>query len=259
EVLRDEPPDFVVAFSSLATVLGGLGHAAYAAANASMEALAHEVHRTTRIPCVAVAWDAWRFGDAEAGPGLGADLAKLALSPEEGISALERILDVGVRPLVTVSAGDLQARIDRWVALRALHPAGEAAGNGAGRHERPGLTIPYAPPRNELEEALVETWQELLAIEQVGIHDNFFELGGHSLVGVQLNARLRRMFEVDLPLRALFDSPTVAELADTVENALIGEIDALSEEEAEMLLESDALQANVDPVPVEDPSGGAKP
>jgi acyl transferase domain-containing protein len=232
DVFRDEPLDFLVAFSSLSTVLGGLGYAAYAAANACMDAFAHELSRTSRTPCLAIDWDAWRFGADEPGTGMGARLVELSLSPEEGIAALKRILALGAGPQVSVSTGDLQARIDQWVRLLSLRQSTEGA-----RHARPGLTTAYVAPCNELEDVLVETWQELLGIEQVGVHDNFFDLGGHSLLGIQLNARLRRMFEVDLPLSALFDSPTVAELAEVVESALIGDIGELSEEEAETLLE----------------------
>jgi len=124
----------------------------------------------------------------------------------------------------------------------ALRQRAGGADGGVPRYARPGLTTSYAAPRSELEEALVEIWQELLGIEPLGIHDNFFDLGGHSLLGIQLNARLRRTFEIDLPLRALFDSPTVAELAEVVETALIGDIEELSDEEAEsLLMNSDAL------------------
>jgi acyl carrier protein len=59
----------------------------------------------------------------------------------------------------------------------------------------------------------------LLGIPEVGVHDNFFLLGGHSLLGTQLIVRIRDAFGVDLGLRTLFDSPTVAELASEIERA----------------------------------------
>jgi acyl transferase domain-containing protein len=245
EVFRAEPLDFIVAFSSISVVLGGLGYAAYAGANAAMDVLAHELSRRSRVPWIAVDWDAWRLGgdEPETGTGMGAHVTDLAMSSEAGITALKRILALGAGPQVTVSTSDLQARIDQWVGLAALRRAAKPDGEAA-RHARPGLTTPYLAPRNELEEVLVEIWQELLGIEPLGIQDNFFDLGGHSLLGIQLNARLRRTFEVDLPLRALFDSPTVAELAEVVEAALIGDIDELSEEEAESLLNTEVLLMN---------------
>jgi hypothetical protein len=240
EVLAAEPLDFLVAFSSLSTVLGGLGYAAYAAANACMDACAHELSRTSRIPCLSIDWDAWRFDEAGPGSGLGAQLSDLALTPEEGIAVLRRALAAGAGPQLAVSTSDLRARIDRWVKLVALRRAGEEPAPGT-RHARPLLTTPFVAPANDLERALAGFWQELLGIEPVGIHDNFFDLGGHSLLGIQLNARLRRTFEVDLPLRVLFESPTIAELAEVIENALIGDIDELSDEEAASLLDGESL------------------
>src|SRR5262249_6010633 len=71
----------------------------------------------------------------------------------------------------------------------------------------------YVAPRDPTEEALARIWSEVLGLPQVGIDDDFFGLGGHSLKATQVIARIRRQFQVDLPLQALFDSPTVAGLA----------------------------------------------
>jgi acyl carrier protein len=71
-----------------------------------------------------------------------------------------------------------------------------------------------------LEELLVEVWQEVLKVERIGIHDNFFELGGHSLLATQVVARLRHALEQDIPLRTLFEYPTVAQLASAIDTQL---------------------------------------
>jgi amino acid adenylation domain-containing protein len=84
---------------------------------------------------------------------------------------------------------------------------------------RPRLFETFVAPRTPIEELLVGIWASVLGVEAVGIHDNFFSLGGHSLLAMQVMSRLRKTFEVDVPLRALFDAPTVAGMARGVEQA----------------------------------------
>ena len=71
-------------------------------------------------------------------------------------------------------------------------------------------------PRTPTEEILVAIWAEVLGIQKIGIHDNFFELGGHSLLATQVISRLRKAFKVELPLHSLFETPTVADFAETL-------------------------------------------
>jgi len=120
-------------------------------------------------------------------------------------------------------------------------------------HSRPDLATPYVAPRTETESALAGIWEEVLGIGPVGIHDDFHELGGHSLLALQLLSRVRRTLGSDLPLRAIFDAPTVARLAvrllesETVKadegtlDDLLAQLEGLSDEEAEALLASERL------------------
>ena len=78
---------------------------------------------------------------------------------------------------------------------------------------RPQLDIKYAPATNDLEATLVEHWQTLLKIERVGIDDNFFQLGGHSLLAAQIVSRLDPTLVASLPLRVMFESPTIRQMA----------------------------------------------
>ena len=71
----------------------------------------------------------------------------------------------------------------------------------------------YVAPRSQVEELLAQIWAKVLGKQQVGIHDNFFELGGHSLLATQLTSRIRDTFQIDLPVRNLFEAPTVEQLA----------------------------------------------
>ncbi len=75
----------------------------------------------------------------------------------------------------------------------------------------------YVGPRTEIEKMLSTIWAEVLNIPHVGVHDSFFEMGGHSLPATRVMSRIRTVFEVELPLRALFEAPTVAGLAQRIE------------------------------------------
>ncbi|MEO5960496.1 MAG: amino acid adenylation domain-containing protein [Opitutaceae bacterium] len=85
-------------------------------------------------------------------------------------------------------------------------------------------------PRTTTEEILARLWQEVLEVKRVGIGDNFFELGGHSLLATQTIARVREAFGVELSLEQFFDAPNVADLAVTIEQALVAQIEAAAED-----------------------------
>ncbi|MGZ7081712.1 MAG: amino acid adenylation domain-containing protein [Candidatus Angelobacter sp.] len=86
--------------------------------------------------------------------------------------------------------------------------------------ESTGSITEYVAPRNQLEEQLAGIWAKIFGVEQVGIHDNFFRLGGHSLLATQVVAHINDALHVELPLRRLFEAPTVAELARVTEQLM---------------------------------------
>jgi amino acid adenylation domain-containing protein len=75
----------------------------------------------------------------------------------------------------------------------------------------------FVAPRTPVEEELAAIWTNVLGLEQIGVHNNFFDLGGHSLLAIQAISRLRQAFQVELSVRSLFESPTVAQLAELIE------------------------------------------
>jgi amino acid adenylation domain-containing protein len=106
-----------------------------------------------------------------------------------------------------------------WMALKQLPltPSGKVDRRALPAPQgRPAEMNDYIEPRNELERALARIWLELLPIDQVGIEDNFFELGGHSLLATRVISRIRERLQVELPVRALFDAPTVEQLSERV-------------------------------------------
>ena len=251
DLLTDRPLDFCLLMSSLSAVLGGLGFAAYSAANLFMDSFAHWRNRAGDTRWISVDWDSWRLTDVRpAIPSLGATISEFVMDPEEGVAACERILAEAHLNQVVVSSGDLQARLDQWIdsSRQQDHESGEVT-----RHQRPNLATDYVAPTGEIEVALTEIWQELFGVAEIGTHDNFFELGGHSLLATQLNARIHSTLQVEMPLATLLQIPTIADLAVAVVNQqaeqvdsetlekLLAEVGDLSDQEVQRLIAGNDL------------------
>jgi amino acid adenylation domain-containing protein len=96
----------------------------------------------------------------------------------------------------------------------------------------------YQAPRTMTEEMLAKLWGTVLGLQRVSVHHNFFEAGGDSLLATKLAFQVRRLFEIELPLTAIFRYPTIADLAPVVEEELARQMDEITEEEAEQLLKN---------------------
>jgi len=104
---------------------------------------------------------------------------------------------------------------------------------------------------------LATIWTAVLSLDQEGLHDNFFDLGGHSLLATQVISRVINTFKVELPIKTLFDSPTVADMAMIITQnetkkagqeelaRMLTELEALSDEEAQRLLTQEMREKNV--------------
>lgn len=131
----------------------------------------------------------------------------------------------------TPSIGDLRSHLSErlpeymipsyFVMLDAipLTPNGKVDRNALPAPEvsRPDLEGAFVAPRSQVEEMVAQVWSDALHIDQVGVHDNFFALGGHSLLATTIVTRLRQAFNVDLPLRTIFEGPTVSQLSEKIE------------------------------------------
>jgi acyl carrier protein len=156
-----------------------------------------------------VNWDVWRLdGDAPAEPGLGTTLKEFGMNAAEAMATMETVLALRGAGQLIVSTGDLGARIDQWVRLESLTRREPA---------RPSQQTHIDAPRDETEREIARIWQDALGLQAVGINDNFFDLGGHSLIAVRIVLQLRALAGRDLPLRVLFERPTVKALAEAID------------------------------------------
>jgi acyl carrier protein len=196
----DRPVDFFVLFSWFEPPAIGRAQPEVWAASALLDALAQERTARGTTPTVAIDWVG----------GAGFDLP-------QAFTALDRILAHLPLPRIVV-------------AMPAVA-------------ERPEATAPQAPEGADdaladdpLSRRIAAIWRETLGVERIGSRDRFFDLGGDSLIAVQVLARLRDTFPVELPVSVLFERPTVPELRDAVEEALTARLEELPEDEAERLV-----------------------
>ncbi|WUL16650.1 non-ribosomal peptide synthase/polyketide synthase [Amycolatopsis sp. NBC_00355] len=127
----------------------------------------------------------------------------------------------------------LRERLPVYLVPTALSVLPEFPTTTSGKIDRKALPAPaaagaeYRAPEGPVAELVAEVLQSVLGVERVGADDNFFDLGGHSLLGVRVVAELRKRLSADIPIRLIFDSPTVAELADAVTRATHREFQAI--------------------------------
>jgi acyl transferase domain-containing protein len=206
KLLQDKHLDFCLLMSSISSVLGGLGYGAYSSANCFMDSFASGNNRHSGWPCFSINWDAWQLSEENVG--------QLFITPEEGVTVFQYLLSLQDPGPMVISTGDLQTRLDQWVNLETLrtekHRETKAPKYLSPRKD---LMSSYMAPRNPLEQALVEIWQELFGIAPIGVRDNFFELGGDSLLGITLINRLKELLGEIVHITVIFDAPTAEQLS----------------------------------------------
>ena len=119
---------------------------------------------------------------------------------------------------------------------------------------RPNLATPWVAPTTEVESKLAAIWEDVLTLDRVGVNDNFFDLGGHSLAATRVVSQVIKQFQLELPLLALFQSPTVAEMAAVITEyqgkllgkeeleRLLSELELMSDEEAQQLVAKETVK-----------------
>ncbi len=219
-LLKGEELDFLVLYSSIASILGEFGQADYCAANAFLDALAQR-NAASGTRTIVINWDIWQEAGlavyTEVPPHLREwrdEMLRKGIRNTEGIKAFDLILASG-RPQVIVSAQDLPGRIELGKSFtgRAFLDELEKTNASQQRPARRVLGTDFLSASGNLEQKVAEVWQRVLGAEQIGVNDNFFDLGGNSLLGLQLVSELSRELGVEIAPVTLFEFATIKALA----------------------------------------------
>ena len=214
----DTPPQKVILYSSVSTVLGGLGEGDYCAANTVLDAYGTALASTSDTQVVTITWGHWQYDAWQDGSAAIADRAayrrRYGFSDAAGLAMLDRIVG-GVHGTVVAMRQQLPAAQREWAALSNLDDLVETAAipEASTRFPRPPLRTDYAPPRSDLETTVAYIWGEFLGIDRIGVHDPFFDLGGTSLVGMAMVTAIEKVVGKPIAPAVLFAHPTVAAFA----------------------------------------------
>jgi acyl carrier protein len=222
ELLEEDEPDFFFLCSSISTVVGGPGLADYRGGNAFLDAFAR--HRVTagsgRTRVISARFDAWQEVGMAVALGEAQNLPD-AIHPTEGVEVFDRVMASDLSEVV-VSTRELPllitaARRETAIVRQAQEADAAVTAPSTTAVSRAGLSTSFVAPSTEFEIRIAEIWQKLLGIERIGTQDDFFEAGGHSLLATQVMSRLYQRFDVDVPLRTLFEATTLGAFAERVE------------------------------------------
>jgi hypothetical protein len=243
DAIRNLPLDFLVLFSSLASVTMPYAHVDYCAANAFLDAFAWYGTAHGPFPCLTINWPMWRevgiLADLEAQAGVEdwkeEALAKAILT-REGIEVFKRALACGL-PQLVVSPEPLDRAS---TARRSLSTPAPRRRPDLRDDSRPATSREKdeaaEPSGDEVEHMVGEIWSKILGLERIGLHEQFADLGGHSLLAMQIVSKIRGAYQTTFTLRDFFQGPTIAQVSSVIRQRLTAEIEHLSEDEVKRQL-----------------------
>jgi len=210
--VENNPVDFVICMSSIASVLGGIGFTAYAAANAYQDAIVQKNQYNDSTNWISVNWDAWYVPEMETTP-MGRELAQTAITFEDGRLLFDSLTSLESRQVI-VSMTDFQKRLKNWTTTESENTSEASNTTTITYFERGDLKTAYIGPENKLEAEIAKIWQDFFRIKQIGTEDDFYELGGDSLKGMALIKQYSALLHENVDISVVFDAYTIKETVD---------------------------------------------
>ena len=207
-LISNREVDFVLLTSSLASILGGLGYAAYAAANCFQDTFAGN-HSESKTRWISVNFDGWNFGELQSD--------RDVIRPEEGLEVIERILATPHLNRIAVSTTDLKQRMQQWV-NRSKNSIKEPV-KSTPRHQRPRpeLSVAYVAPESSNEKCLADIMNKYFYYDKIGVNDSFFDLGGDSLMALSILSKIHEQLKVRLSIKSFYEAPTIKGLVGAID------------------------------------------
>jgi len=210
-LLKNEPLNFLILCSSVSSIVGEASQVDYSAANACLDAFPYSgILQSTGTLFKTINWNTWQD------VGMAVETAR-----PDNISFLDRSNDIKPAEGAQIFLDSLSNSakqiiistipIENFINQMRLHATGGVVEPNLVERKAILADINYKPPRNQIEQKLVELWQEIFSIDKVGIEDDFFSLGGHSLTALHLINRIERQFKLTISVSTFLGNSTTIE------------------------------------------------
>ncbi len=223
-VFRDSELEFRIMLNSLGSVIGGPGFVSIASASNFAKTFAALQRRQGKPLWAIQCWDSWVIEWGQAKENMPAKMYERVfpsvLTHEEGLQCFYRLFSSKDIVEMDISASDLGKRYRKWVELDSSLRNEGVVETGQNKQPRPDIGVTHREPQNALHKELGQLFGDTLSIDDIGIDDSFFDLGGNSLLAIQLTAKLRQRYAIDVDLYRLLEFRTIDKLAGFIQKTL---------------------------------------
>jgi acyl transferase domain-containing protein len=243
DAIKEFDLDFLILFSSIASVVLPHGQSDYCAANAFLDGFAFFSNSQARFRTLVINWPGWReagiLAELKVPAGLEcwkeAALEKAILT-KDGLEVFRRARASNLTQVI-VCPQDLDAEIQESSTVSDFSEARTTNKRSTSARSRISGNSPnIEQPKNEVERTVAGIWTEVLGIAPIGVQENFFDLGGHSLLAMQIVSRIRNAYESNFTLRDFFEGPTITKNADAIRSDIVSQIESMNDDEVRRLI-----------------------
>ncbi|NVO09465.1 MAG: amino acid adenylation domain-containing protein [Bacteroidales bacterium] len=206
EVFRNKSLDFCVIFSSISSILGGIGFYSYASANIFQDLYVKWYNKKYDREWLSLNWDGWISSDLNETQ-LGTKLSHLLITPEEGKKIFHKVLNVPQLEQIIISTSDLNKRLIKWV----NKPVNES--NNKIISHRIQLTNTSL---QQIEIILLEIYKDFFSNSKITLYDDFYDLGGDSLKAVTLSSQIHALLNIEIPIEEILINNTIREMSNYI-------------------------------------------
>lgn len=207
KILSKRTPDFVMLYSSISSITGGVDYTLYAAGNIFMDYFSQKQTKNFSFPWISVNWDGWKTSENQN--------LDFLIQREEGKSVFHKIFSQKLTSRVIVSTIDLFERLKK-IQDKSLQFFDDNESMTVSLSGQKAYKARFVGPGNDIEKRVCDIWKEYLGVEKISVHDDFFEMGGDSLLAVRLIARLDKMYPNLFTEKSIIERPTIAGLSEIV-------------------------------------------